>query len=208
MAKDPKLKNYRDRRDPDRSPEPHGGASKPSTGGAPVFVIQKHDASTLHYDFRLEIDGVLKSWAVPKGPSTDPREKRLAVETEDHPLDYARFEGRIPEKQYGGGTVLVWDTGTFENAKRDENGEIEKSLIDCFEDGHLTVKLAGEKLSGGYSLTHFRTENGKRQWLLVKMDDGDADARRNPVKTQPASVLSGRRKQDIEQEEADHDGDR
>lgn len=192
MASDDKLKRYRDRRDPDRSPEPRGASTKRGADDAPIFVIQKHDASTLHYDFRLEIDGVLKSWAVPKGPSTDPREKRLAVETEDHPLDYADFEGTIPDEQYGGGTVLVWDTGTFENAKRGDDGEIEKSLADCFEDGHITVVLHGHKLEGGYSLTHFRTEKNQRQWLLVKMDDADSDARRNPVNSEPTSVLTGR----------------
>lgn len=205
MSTQDKLARYRDRRDAERSPEPSGKARAGKRGEAPIFVIQKHDASTLHYDFRLEIDGVLKSWAVPKGPSTDPREKRLAVETEDHPLDYADFEGVIPDDQYGGGTVLVWDTGAFENAKRDHNGDIEKSLAECFADGHLTVVLHGEKISGGYSLTHFRSENGKRQWLLVKMDDAQADARRNPVNTEPDSVLSDRGLADIAAQEQDHD---
>ncbi|MES1950883.1 hypothetical protein S4A8_08490 [Salinisphaera sp. S4-8] len=205
MSTQDKLARYRDRRDAERSPEPSGQAGAGQRGDAPIFVIQKHDASTLHYDFRLEIDGVLKSWAVPKGPSTDPREKRLAVETEDHPLDYADFEGVIPDDQYGGGTVLVWDTGAFENAKRDDNGDIEKSLAECFADGHLTVVLHGEKISGGYSLTHFRSENGKRQWLLVKMDDAQADARRNPVNTEPDSVLSDRGLADIAAQEQDHD---
>ena len=197
MARQDTLARYRDRRDSSRSPEPAGTAAAGQRGDTPIFVIQKHDASTLHYDFRLEIDGVLKSWAVPKGPSTDPREKRLAVETEDHPLDYADFEGTIPDDQYGGGTVLVWDTGAFENAKRDDEGRIVKSLADCFEDGHLTVVLHGEKISGGYSLTHFRNENGKRQWLLVKMDDDQADARRKPVNSEPGSVLSDRTIDDI-----------
>ena len=201
MARDDKLRQYRDRRDPERSPEPRGESGRSAKDEAPIFVIQKHDASTLHYDFRLEIDGVLKSWAVPKGPSTDPRDKRLAVETEDHPLDYADFEGTIPDDQYGGGTVVVWDTGTFDNAKRNGDGEIEKTLADCFDDGHLTVTLYGHKIAGGYSLTHFRTEKGKRQWLLVKMDDDRADARRNPVSTEPASVISDRELRDIARDE-------
>ncbi|GAB3671484.1 DNA polymerase ligase N-terminal domain-containing protein [Salinisphaera aquimarina] len=200
---DDRLKNYRDRRASGKSPEPCGGRARDSAGSAPIFVIQKHDASSLHYDFRLEIDGVLKSWAVPKGPSTDPSEKRLAVQTEDHPLAYADFEGVIPENEYGGGTVLVWDKGTFENAKRDEAGNITRSLAQCLADGHLIVTLAGEKLTGGYSLTHFRTEHGKRQWLLVKMDDAAADARRNPVSTQDKSVLSGRSTAAIAREESD-----
>jgi len=200
---DDRLKHYRDRRASGKSPEPRGGRARDSAGSAPIFVIQKHDASSLHYDFRLEIDGVLKSWAVPKGPSTDPSEKRLAVQTEDHPLAYADFEGVIPENEYGGGTVLVWDKGTFENAKRDEAGNITRSLAQCLADGHLTVTLVGEKLTGGYSLTHFRTEHGKRQWLLVKMDDDAADARRNPVSTQDKSVLSGRSTAAIAREESD-----
>lgn len=190
---DDKLKSYRSKRSTQRSPEPGTGKSRRAPNAdAPIFVIQKHDASTLHYDFRLEIDGVLKSWAVPKGPSTDPREKRLAVETEDHPLDYADFEGVIPADEYGGGTVEVWDIGTFANLKVDDQGHVEKTLAQAFDDGHLTVWLEGKKLTGGYSLTHFRTERGKRQWLLVKMDDETADARRNPVSTQPESALSGR----------------
>ena len=110
------LKRYRERRDFSHSPEPGGEAG--STSDKPGFVIQKHDASNLHYDFRLEVDGVLKSWAVPKGPSTDPREKRLAIATEDHPLEYADFEGVIPEGEYGAGTVLIWDRGPMRTSPR------------------------------------------------------------------------------------------
>ncbi|MGH8160704.1 MAG: DNA polymerase ligase N-terminal domain-containing protein, partial [Gammaproteobacteria bacterium] len=110
MARKHDLKLYRDKRDFSRSPEP-AGKNRGTRGKAPIFVIQKHDASSLHYDFRLQIGDALKSWAVPKGPSTNPRIKRLAVETEDHPLDYADFEGVIPKGEYGGGTVLVWDAG-------------------------------------------------------------------------------------------------
>ena len=194
--KDP-LKRYRDKRRADVTPEPDGRRGPRARGAPPVFVIQKHDASSLHYDFRLEIDGVLKSWAVPKGPSTDPRDKQLAIETEDHPLDYADFEGVIPANEYGGGTVMVWDIGVFDNAKRDEAGAIEKSLAQCWADGHLMVTLHGDKLTGGYALTHFRTEGDARQWLLVKMDDAAADARRNPVSTEDTSVLTDRSTADI-----------
>ncbi|RJS91943.1 DNA polymerase ligase N-terminal domain-containing protein [Salinisphaera sp. Q1T1-3] len=203
MARDP-LQTYRNKRRAEATPEPAGDeAPRNDEAAAPIFVIQKHDASSQHYDFRLEIDGVLKSWAVPKGPSTDPRDKQLAIETEDHPLDYADFEGVIPDAEYGGGTVMVWDIGPFDNARgADDNGRV-KSLAEAWADGHLTVRLHGTKLTGGYALTHFRTEGDKRQWLLVKMDDDAADARRNPVSTADASVLTGRSTQQIADEEGD-----
>jgi DNA ligase D-like protein (predicted 3'-phosphoesterase) len=148
------------------------------------FVIQKHDASTLHYDFRLEVDGVLKSWAIPKGPSTDPREKRLAVQVEDHGLDYFDFEGVLGEG-YGAGTVLVWDMGTYRNL------DDERSMAEALEAGHVKVWLEGEKLVGGWTLQ--RTRGGdKPQWLIIKRRDEQADARRNPESTQPESVKTGR----------------
>lgn len=183
---DDRLETYRDKRDFSRSSEPQGGGGKRS--GAPVFVIQKHDASTLHYDFRLEVDGVLRSWAVPKGPSTDPREKRLAIATEDHPLDYAEFEGVIPEGEYGAGTVLIWDRGTYENITRKEEGL--RPMSEALAGGHALVRLDGEKIGGGYALQ--RIDDDKDQWLLIKMDDDAADARRNPVSTEPLSVATGR----------------
>jgi DNA ligase D-like protein (predicted 3'-phosphoesterase) len=188
------LAEYREKRDDGVTPEPEGQAGAPSTG-SPRFVIQKHDASTLHYDLRLEADGVLISWAVPKGPSTDPRDRRLAVRTEDHPLDYATFEGVIPEDEYGGGAVLVWDTGTFDNLTTDD--DVEVPVGSAVDDGHVVVRLHGEKISGGYALT--RTDGDR--WLLVKVDDDDADARRNPESTQPDSVLSGRGLDDVAAEE-------
>lgn len=188
------LGAYRGKRDFRRTREPKSGGK---SGKHPIFVIQKHDASHLHYDFRLEIGGVLKSWAVPKGPSTDPREKRLAVETEDHPLAYARFEGTIPEGEYGGGTVMVWDTGRYRNLKEEDDGT---SMADAYRSGHLTFWLEGKKLRGGYALTRFRIERGKAMWLLVKMDDEAADARRNPVSSEPESVLSGRTMKQIAEE--------
>jgi DNA ligase D-like protein (predicted 3'-phosphoesterase) len=151
----------------------------------PMFVIQKHAASSLHYDFRLEAGGALKSWAVPKGPSTDPREKRLAMEVEDHPLDYGDFEGRIPEGGYGAGAVIVWDTGTY----RPLGDDVEQALAD----GHLGFWLEGEKLRGGWTLQRV---DGRR-WLLIKRRDEEADARRNPVSTQPESVLTGRKIEEL-----------
>ena len=159
-------------------------------------MIQEHDASSLHYDFRLEIGGVLVSWAVPKGPSTDPSDKRLAVRTEDHPLEYAEFEGVIPEDEYGGGAVIVWDTGPYRNLK--EDGDV--SMEDALEDGHLTVWLEGEKLRGGYALTQTEMRGDPKNWLLVKMDDGEADARRRPTSTEPESVLSGRTLEEVREQ--------
>jgi len=186
------LDRYRKRRDLKRSPEPGGG--RRAGGEAPIFVIQKHAATTLHYDFRLEVGGVLRSWAVPKGPSTDPRERRLAMPTEDHPMDYAGFEGVIPEGHYGAGPVIVWDTGPYRN-RSERDGE-ELPLAGALERGHAVVALEGRKLRGGYSLQRIATGSDER-WLLVKTDDEGADRRRNPVSTQPESVLTGRRIEDL-----------
>ncbi|MEX0940710.1 MAG: DNA polymerase ligase N-terminal domain-containing protein [Candidatus Babeliales bacterium] len=188
------LKKYKSKRDFRATPEPKGNAKNSSK--KPIFVIQKHDATNLHYDFRLEIDGVLVSWAVPKGPSTDPSEKRLAIQTEDHPLEYAKFEGVIPEGNYGAGTVMVWDRGTFKNIKTKEDKKI--SLSDSLENGQVEVWLEGKKLRGGYVLIQINKE--KKQWLLKKIDDQEADARRNPVSTEPKSVLTGRTLKEIAQE--------
>lgn len=189
------MEAYRRKRRGGRSPEPRGTKGRSRRG--PVFVVQKHDASSLHYDFRLEADGVLRSWALPKGPSTDPRQKQLAIPTEHHPLDYADFEGVIPEGEYGAGTVIVWDTGRFEPLRKDTGA----SIAEQAERGHITVWLEGHKLRGGYALTRFRT--GKNEsWLLVKMADEGADARRNPVRTEPRSVKSGRTVEQVAGEES------
>lgn len=190
MSKKDPLKEYQEKRDFRRTSEPNGEGVRESVEG-PIFVIQKHDASNLHYDFRLEVDGVLKSWAVPKGPSTDPSEKRLAVPTEDHPLDYADFEGIIPEDEYGGGTVMVWDTGPYRNLRAEKDQDDGRAdMQESLEEGTLEIWLEGEKLQGGYALV--RTGKGEdARWLLIKMDDDKADARRNPTSTQPDSVLSG-----------------
>src|SRR5699024_3189445 len=165
-----------------------------------IFVIQKHAATNLHYDFRLLVDGVLKSWAVPKGPSTDPDVKRLAIRTEDHPIEYADFEGIIPENQYGGGTVMVWDSGTFSTDKKDENNK-EISMAKQLENGHCTFNLKGHKLKGGYVLLRMKKEKDKEQWLLKKVKDKYADARRKPTKTENKSVLTNRTMKEIEKEE-------
>ena len=191
--------DYRGKRNFDRTPEPRGGDGRRDSDD-PQFVIQKHDASTLHYDFRLEIDGTLKSWAVPKGPSTDPSDKRLAVPTEDHPLEYADFEGVIPEGEYGAGTVLIWDRGPFRNIT-EKDGDLQP-LNEAWKHGHVLVELDGEKLSGGYAL-HRAGSGDDANWLLIKMDDEHADARRNPVSTEPKSVTSGRTMEQIADEESD-----
>jgi DNA ligase D-like protein (predicted 3'-phosphoesterase) len=149
------------------------------------FVIQQHQARSLHFDFRLEAGGVLKSWAVPKGPSTDPREKRLAVQVEDHALGHADFEGRA-----GAGAVIIWDAGTYRSLT---GGRVE----DAIAAGHLSFWLEGEKLRGGWTLQ--RTDDGaKPQWLLVKRRDEEADTQRDPVATEPESVVSGRTIETVE----------
>jgi DNA ligase D-like protein (predicted 3'-phosphoesterase) len=191
-----KLETYRDKRDFARSPEPQGEGNDWKKRDNPVFVIQQHDASSMHFDFRLEIDGVLVSWAVPKGPSTDPEDKRLAIRTEDHPMAYADFEGTIPKDEYGGGRVIVWDAGPFRNLKKNDGGE-EIPLADCLENGQVEVWLEGRKIRGGYALINSKMGGVDKNWLLIKMKDEGADARRNPVSTQPKSVLSGRTIEDL-----------
>jgi len=153
-----------------------------------IFTIQEHHASHLHWDFRLEIDGVMPSWAIPKGPSTDPKVKRLAIQTEDHPISYAKFEGVIPEGEYGAGTVMVWDYGTYKNI-HEKDGKLipmDKSL----KEGRIEVFLNGKKLKGAYIL--IRLKSSKKDWLFFKKKDEYADARRNPVKTQNKSALTNR----------------
>jgi len=186
------LAGYRAKRDLRRGPEPSGRRRSRHRGSS--FVVQQHDATSLHYDFRLEIGGVLASWAIPKGPSTDPRDKRLAMRTEDHPLEYAGFEGVIPDGEYGAGPVIVWDRGRYRNLTERDGREV--AVEEAVANGHLVVWLDGEKISGGYALT--RVAKGKRErWLLVKQRDERADARRKPVRTEPASVVSGRTIEDL-----------
>lgn len=192
-------KEYKDKRDFSKTSEPEGGKLK-GNPKEPTFVIQKHDATNLHYDFRLEIDGTLKSWAVPKGPSTDPAVKRMAIPTEDHPLEYGSFEGTIPEGEYGGGTVMIWDKGTFKNLKHDKDGS-EISLSKSYKAGTLEFWLDGKKLKGGYALVEMKSGNMKGNWLLIKMDDDQADARRKPVNTENKSVTTGRTMDEIAKEE-------
>jgi bifunctional non-homologous end joining protein LigD len=161
------------------------------TGGeGGVYVVQKHHAGHLHYDLRLESGGVLRSWAIPKGPSLDPAEKRLAVEVEDHPLDYAGFEGVIPEGEYGAGTVIVWDRGTY----LPQGGA---SLEEMLEKGAVKVELAGEKLRGGFAIVRTRLGGKRTNWLLIKEKDGHARPGSDVTAEAPRSVISGRDVDDV-----------
>lgn len=183
-----KLSTYRQKRDFEKTPEPSGEAAVASSKQR-RFVIQKHDATRLHYDFRLEFDGVFKSWAVTKGPSLDPHDKRLAVEVEDHPLDYGDFEGTIPEGQYGGGTVMVWDRGTWESDDPEAG----------FKKGDLKFTLQGEKLNGSWVLVRMRHDRsgGKRtNWLLIKHRDEYASEDED-ILAEDKSVASGRAMEQI-----------
>jgi DNA ligase D-like protein (predicted 3'-phosphoesterase) len=189
------LDDYRQKRTFRRTQEPKGERRRGSKRGS-RFVVQKHDASRLHYDFRLEVDGVLKSWAVPKGPSTDPRQKRLAVPTEDHPLAYRNFEGVIPEEEYGGGAVIVWDDGTYRNL----TDEGKQPLGDAVERGHVSVWLEGKKLRGGWSLSRIR-EGANEAWLLVKQRDEHAGGTRL-LEDEPRSVRTGHTVEEVAAAEA------
>jgi DNA ligase D-like protein (predicted 3'-phosphoesterase) len=161
-----RLDEYRRKRDFDQTSEP-ADDGRPSAGD-PIYVIQRHDASTLHYDVRLEVDGVLKSWAVPKGPPERPGERRLAVPTEDHPMAYADFAGRIPKGQYGAGRVEIWDRGTYRNLRAE--GEESLSMAEALNEGKVEVYLQGDKLDGPFALIRVATdEDEEPRWLMLKM---------------------------------------
>jgi bifunctional non-homologous end joining protein LigD len=183
------LEEYSRKRDFAKTPEPRPGRVK-SRERKPSYLIQKHDATRLHYDFRLELDGVLLSWAVTKGPSLDPADKRLAVRTEDHPLSYGSFEGTIPEGEYGGGPVMLWDTGWWE-PEGDPRAGLKK--------GHLGFILHGDRLKGRWNLIRMRTDGKKENWLLIKEDDDQASrgANREFLEGLSFSVKSGRSMEEI-----------
>src|ERR1043165_2889212 len=157
-----KLVEYRRKRDFSKTPEPSGATDPSGHGPGPrlSFVVQKHAASHLHWDFRLELDGVLKSWAVPKGPSMNPDDKRLAVMVEDHPYDYKDFEGAIPEGNYGAGNVIVWDNGTYHAWEITDAKESEEILLKGLKKGYITFILHGKKLKGEFALVKLKGERG------------------------------------------------
>jgi bifunctional non-homologous end joining protein LigD len=168
MARDSSnsLETYNRKRDFSKTAEPKGGHQKLAWGDGNGFMVQKHDATRLHYDLRLELDGTLKSWAVPNGPSLDPADKRLAIRTEDHPLSYATFEGTIPKGEYGGGTVMLWDRGTWSPAPG-------KDPRKTLEQGHLHFSVEGERMKGEWILIRTRGRPGdkKEHWILKKVTD-------------------------------------
>ena len=181
------LKQYRKKRQFDSTPEPRGSSVPRQKGdGSLVYVIQKHMSSHLHYDFRLEWQGVLLSWAVPKGPSLNPAVKRLAMQTEDHPLEYAKFEGVIPEGQYGAGTVMLWDRGTWQP----ENADVDVSL----QRGEIKLTVHGKKLQGSWVLVHtrgFGNNPARSAWMLIKHRDQYASAS-DVTQEEPRSVVTQR----------------
>lgn len=179
---DKHLDEYKKKRDFSVTPEPKGEVA-PSPEGVRRFVVQKHLARNLHYDLRLEMQGVLRSWAVPKGPSLDPSEKRLAINVEDHPLEYADFEGIIPEGQYGAGKVIVWDRGVYQCIGSETNP------IRAFHRGALDLVLLGEKLKGLFLLVKLKKESN--QWLFFKKNDEYANPALDVTAEMPESVISG-----------------
>lgn len=189
------LRDYTKKRTFDKTPEPKG--TKKQTSGALTFVVQKHAATRLHYDFRLEMTGVLKSWAIPKGPSLNPEDKRLAVMVEDHPIEYANFEGIIPKGNYGGGTVMVWDKGVYSPIAFVDRKKAEVILEEQLKKGHLTFVLLGEKLRGEFALvkTHGGEENA---WLLIKAHDEYAS--KKDILKQNRSVIAHRSMDEIAKE--------
>lgn len=196
------LKEYKNKRKFNDTPEPEGKVGKSKK--VLTFVIQKHDASHLHYDFRLEMEGVLKSWAVPKGPSLNPEDKRLAMMVEDHPLEYGKFEGIIPEGNYGAGTVMVWDEGTYHALENDGNESDEKVLLKGLRAGNLKFVLEGNKIKGAFALVKLHGEKSKgNEWLLIKKKD--KYAKDIDITTKDKSVLTKRSLEKIAKESGSGD---
>ena len=189
------LKKYKQMRDFGDTPEPAGRTKQLAKG--PIFVIQKHQASHLHYDFRLEMEGVLKSWAVPKGPSYDPGVRRLAMMTEDHPYDYAAFEGVIPEGNYGAGNVIIWDEGRWEFIEPGDDP------VAALKSGKLTFRMYGKKMFGEWALVKIRGKGSSdkgNEWLLLKHRDEFANEKVDVTKLAPRSVVSNRTVEEVSPE--------
>lgn len=187
------LTEYKRKRNFSKTAEPSGEVRSRSRRGL-RFVIQKHAASRLHYDFRIELDGVMKSWAVPKGPSYDPKVRRLAMQVEDHPIEYNTFEGTIPEGEYGGGTVMLWDRGTFEP----EAGGGQDAVREGYERGDLKIVMHGKRMFGGWVLVRMRRDDtGRAQWLLIKHRDEFANADVDVTAVATTSVTTGRTMEQI-----------
>lgn len=184
------LAEYRRKRDFSKTPEPEGGTA-PGGVKALRFVIQKHAASRLHFDLRLELDGVMKSWAVPKGPSLDPTVKRLAMQVEDHPIEYNTFEGIIPEGEYGGGTVMLWDRGTYRPETPVRGRDPQELLREQYARGELKIFLRGDRLRGGFALVRMKRP-GRPQWLLIKHRDEFARPGSDIEREATTSVKTGR----------------
>ena len=192
-----RLEEYRRKRNFDKTREPSGDSPSGSSRTSSLrFVIQKHAASHLHFDWRMEVDGTMKSWAVPKGPSLDPSVKRLAMEVEDHPIAYNTFEGTIPKGQYGGGTVMLWDRGTY-TADDADDGDDQRAMRHGLRAGKLSFTLHGERLKGSFALVRTRRDEGKPQWLLIKHRDEYADPERDIVADVTTSVDTGRTMEEI-----------
>ena len=191
------LKKYNQKRDFRKTSEPKG--NKKSNSKNLQFVVQKHDATNLHYDFRLELDGVLKSWAVPKGPSLNPKEKRLAMMVEDHPFDYKDFEGTIPEGNYGAGNVIVWDKGTYKSANNNGKSNDNKLIEEGLKKGDLKIILQGEKLKGEFALVDMKKPK-QNAWLLIKKKDEYANSKN--ILSKDESVISGKKIDEIGEDES------
>jgi bifunctional non-homologous end joining protein LigD len=190
------LQEYREKRDFERTHEPAGTESDDRAGDGLRFVIQKHAASHLHFDLRLELDGVMLSWAVPKGPSLDPSSRRLAMQVEDHPIEYNTFEGTIPKGEYGGGTVMLWDRGTYTPDELPRGADPESAIRSGLRNGKLAFTLHGQRLAGSFALV--RTDAGpKPKWLLIKHRDEAARAGSDIVAEAATSVVSGRTMEEI-----------
>ncbi|MEO8399019.1 MAG: DNA polymerase ligase N-terminal domain-containing protein [Ignavibacteriaceae bacterium] len=189
------LKKYKEKRDFKKTSEPK--AEKKKGTKTLQFCVQKHAATNLHYDFRLELEGVLKSWAVPKGPSLNPKDKRLAMMVEDHPYDYRKFEGIIPKNEYGGGEVILWDEGNYSAINEIEKKKAEKILLEGLKKGDLKFVLNGRKLKGEFVLIKMKNR-GENQWLLIKHKDDYASAK--DILKEDKSIKSGKTIEDLKNE--------